>query len=56
VAIDPASSLLSGSGCGASRQWPFIAGSEPTRSAPCAGGAEAAGTEDPFAWFQQLFD
>src|SRR5690606_338729 len=35
--IDTATGLLSAEGCGGVRQFPFIAGSVPTETAPCSG-------------------
>jgi len=41
LAIDPATGLLGDHNCSGVRQVPFVAGSEPTQAAPCAGFAVA---------------
>jgi penicillin-binding protein 1B len=52
--VDLASGLQAGRGCGAAVQLPFIAGSAPTRRAPCERPAEASGSGLP-GFLERLF-
>jgi len=53
AAVDPATGLRAGAGCAASVEIPFIRGSEPNATAPCAGSAD--GPAQPSGWFRRLF-
>ncbi|HEX9626221.1 MAG TPA: penicillin-binding protein 1B [Acidiferrobacterales bacterium] len=53
VLIDPATGLRADAGCADAVELPFIRGSEPAESSPCAGQAPAGKVRN---WFQRLFD
>jgi penicillin-binding protein 1B len=52
VWIDPASGLLSDSGCPGAIELPFIAGSAPTESAQCGPHSVGKSIKN---WFERLF-
>jgi penicillin-binding protein 1B len=51
--IDPATGLLADAGCEDAVQLPFIIGSAPGETAPCARGDQAL--PNPVDWFKELF-
>lgn len=53
--VDPQSGLLADDGCDDTVQYPFAAGSEPKRMAPCAGRAWSNRTEQAREWVWGLF-
>jgi penicillin-binding protein 1B len=53
VAVDPVTGLRADAGCSAREELPFIRGSEPVASAPCAGSGDGSG--QPSGWFRRLF-
>jgi penicillin-binding protein 1B len=53
VAVDPVTGLRADTGCPAREELPFIRGSEPAASAPCAGSGHGSG--QPSGWFRRLF-
>ncbi len=55
VAIDAETGLLAGSGCKQSYELPFVSGSVPVESAPCAGGAVKRSVETLMEKFKGLF-
>ena len=52
--IDTATGLLGGNGCQDTVELPFIAGSAPLETAPCAGASSPL--QRPVDWFKELFE